>query len=129
MWQWTIFNCQTYFKTVQLRCGVNVFVGKTDDPFCPVAAVLAYMVIQGGQTGSFFKFQDDKPLTKAIFTQKIRQPLQELGLHCKDFAGHSWSCHSSGHRRLHNQNDGSVEQLSFTGLHQNTTGAVSKFLC
>ena len=65
-------------------------MGKTDGPICPVAAVLACRAIRGGQTGPFFKFQDDKPLTKAIFTQKIRQALQELGLPCKDFAEHSF---------------------------------------
>lgn len=58
-------------KTDQLRLGVDVFVGKTGCVLCPVSAVLSYMAKRGDQPGPFFKFGDNKPLTKANFTVKI----------------------------------------------------------
>ena len=77
-------------KTDQFRQGTEVYVGKTGCPLCPVAAVLAYMAIRGDQAGPFFKFKDNKPLTKASFTQEIRAALQAVGLPYENFAGHSF---------------------------------------
>jgi hypothetical protein len=77
-------------KTDQLRRGVEVFMGKTGCSLCPVAAGLAYMARRGTQLGPFFKFQDNKPLTKDKFTQRIREALQAVGLPYQDFAGHSF---------------------------------------
>lgn len=77
-------------KTDQLRKGVDVFVGKTGCPLCPVIGVVAYMAARGNQTGPFFQLQNGTPLTKAHFTTRIRSALQELGLPYNDFAGHSF---------------------------------------
>lgn len=77
-------------KTDQLRQGVDVFVGKTGCPLCPVTGVLAYMAIRGDQPGPFFKFGDNKPLTKSSFTHEIRAALQAIGLPYQNFAGHSF---------------------------------------
>ena len=78
------------FKTDQFRQGVEVFVGQTSCSLCPVAAVLAYIVVRGDQTGPFFRFRDNTPLTKAKFTTKIRATVQAIGLPYHDFAGHSF---------------------------------------
>ena len=77
-------------KTDQLRKGVDVFVGKTGCPLCPVVAVIAYMTARGNQPGPFFQLHNGTPLTKAMFTKRIRLALQELGLPYGDFAGHSF---------------------------------------
>jgi len=77
-------------KTDQFRQGVDVFVGKTECPLCPVSAVMAYMLSRGDQPGPFFKFADNRPLTKPCFTTKIREALQAIGLPYQDFAGHSF---------------------------------------
>ena len=45
-------------KTDQLGRGVDVYVGKTGCPLCPIAATTAYMAIRGPQEGPFFRFQN-----------------------------------------------------------------------
>ncbi len=64
-----------------------------DNPASPQvikAAVLAYMVTRGNTDGPFFKFEDGKPLTKARFTDVIREALEAVGLPQDQFAGHSF---------------------------------------
>ena len=34
-------------KTDPFRAGIDIFIGRTNDRLCPVAAVLAYMVVGG----------------------------------------------------------------------------------
>ena len=52
-------------KTDQLGKGVDVFGGCL---FCPVAGVLAYMVIQGSDEGSFFRFKSSQPYEGKVYT-------------------------------------------------------------
>ena len=77
-------------KTNQLGNGVDVYVGRTDSPLCPVGAGLDYMVARGSDPGPFFKFSDGSPLTQSKFTQEVREVLQALGLPYLEFAGHSF---------------------------------------
>ena len=51
-------------KTDPFRTGVKVFVGRTNCPLCPVAAVLCYMAQRGAAAGPLFQFTDKKPLTR-----------------------------------------------------------------
>ena len=51
-------------KTDPFRKGVDVFVGRTGNDLCPVAAMLAYMVQRGKGPSPFFRFQDGGPLTR-----------------------------------------------------------------
>ena len=44
-------------KTDKYGMGLDVFIGKTDCPLCPVQAVLNFIAIQGIDQGSFFKFK------------------------------------------------------------------------
>ena len=48
------------------------------------------MSIRGSDPGPFFKFINGQPLTKAKFTQLIREVLQVAGLPHNQFAGHSF---------------------------------------
>ena len=77
-------------QTDQLEQGVDIYVGRTGCPLCPVAAGTAYMVQRGAGRGLFFRFADGSPLTKARFTDRIREILQETGLPQNLFAGHSF---------------------------------------
>ena len=77
-------------KTDQLGRGVDVYVGKTGCTLCPVAAVLAYMVLRGADQGQFFKFKDGQPLTKTKFIKHVRSALLQAGLPYSSFAGHSF---------------------------------------
>ena len=51
-------------KCDQFGQGVNVFVGRTNMPVCPVAAVLAYIAVRGAAEGPFFQFANGQLLSK-----------------------------------------------------------------
>ena len=69
---------------------MKVYVGRTKDDICPVAAVLAYMASRGASEGPFFCFANSQPLTKPKFTNHIRLALRALDLPYQDLAGHSF---------------------------------------
>ena len=77
-------------KTDQLGKGVDVFIGKTDCPLCPIATVMAYMALQGPDSGAFFMLASGHPITKSCFTSRIKAGLKAVGLLELDFAGHSF---------------------------------------
>lgn len=62
-------------KTDQLGCGVDMYVGKTDCPLCPLTAVMHYMVLRGPRACPFFIFKNGTPLTKSAFTDMIKERL------------------------------------------------------
>lgn len=77
-------------KTDQLGKGVDVFIGRTGGPLCPVEAVTAYVSARGTAAGIFFRFSNQDPLTKARFVSRVRQALMAVGLPYDNFAGHSF---------------------------------------
>ena len=77
-------------KCDQFGSGVEVFVGKTGKPVCPVTAVLAYLSSRGDAPGPFFKDSHGKPLTKSVFIREVRSALTTMGLPANQFAGHSF---------------------------------------
>ena len=54
-------------KTDQERKGVSIFIGKTGDNICLVAALSAYLGTQDRGDGPLFQFKDRTPLTKDRF--------------------------------------------------------------
>ena len=77
-------------KTDPFRKGVTVYLGRTEQEVCPVAAILGYMVRRGQANGPFFKFSDDRYLTRARFVDQVRSALSQAGLTAGEFAGHSF---------------------------------------
>ena len=77
-------------KTDPFRKGVFVYLGKTDDLLCPVAAVTAYMASRGRSPGPFFVFRGGKPLSRQLLVEKLREALSLAGLDPKKYAGHSF---------------------------------------
>ena len=77
-------------KSDQLGKGVDVFIGHTSNPLCPVSAVLSYIMVRGTAAGPFFQSSTGTPLTKSYFISEVRQALEAVGLPYKDFAGHSF---------------------------------------
>ena len=79
-------------KTDQTRIGVDLYVGKTDNAICPVAAVLAYMylALRGQTDGLLFILGDGRPLTRELLVQKLRATLSQAGVDCTRFSGHSF---------------------------------------
>ena len=77
-------------KRNQMGEGVDVYVGHTNTPICPVTAVLAFIMRRGTSDGLFFLLSNNQPLTKQVFVARVRQALHELGLPEHHFAGHSF---------------------------------------
>ena len=77
-------------KTDQLQKGVDIYIGKTGDDICPIAAVLSFLAIRGQEPGPLFVCCDSTPYTKGRFIPKLRSALQAAGLVGPNFAGHSF---------------------------------------
>ena len=77
-------------KTDQFGRGVDVYLGSTGDELCPVAALLAYLAVRGGEDGPLFRFRDCRALTREVFVDKVRSALSILGYDASSYAGHSF---------------------------------------
>lgn len=77
-------------KTDPFRKGVNICIGRTNNPLCPVSALLNYLVIRGNSPGLLFHFKDGTLLTKPRFTQHFRHLLSQAGIDPTSYAGHSF---------------------------------------
>ncbi len=72
------------------RKGVRIYVGWEAEDFCPVAAVLDYMVRRGLRPGPFFMSEDGWGLTRERLVKTMRQALTLLGYDCSRYTGHSF---------------------------------------
>ena len=77
-------------KTDPFRVGADIFIGRTDNDLCPVAAVLAFMALRGPGPGPFFRFHDGKPLTCSRLVVKLKESIQAAGVNCAAYSGHSF---------------------------------------
>ncbi len=50
-------------KTDPFRKGISLFIGRVASDICPVAAMLAYLLVRGHQSGPLFLFRDGRFLT------------------------------------------------------------------
>ena len=66
-------------KTDQQRVGVDLYVGRTFNNLCPVAAMLAYLVIRGQTDGPLFSV-NGRCLTRDMLVQWLRSTLAKSGV-------------------------------------------------
>ena len=76
-------------KTDPFRKGVVIFMGKTQNRLCPVAAISAYLAVCGSSPGPFFTFKEGTPLSRE-FVARVRSALTVAGIQASQFAGHSF---------------------------------------
>ena len=57
---------------------------------CPVAAILAYMVLRKPGEGPLFHFKDDRPLTRVHFVSQVREALGQVRIIYSKYARHSF---------------------------------------
>lgn len=76
-------------KTDPFRRGAEVFLGRTDNDLCPVAALLCYLARRGAAPGPLFRLEDGTPLSRPLLVARLRQALLAIGLNCNLYAGHS----------------------------------------
>ena len=77
-------------KTDPFRKGVFVFLGRTDNDLCPVAAVAAYLVVRGRAAGPFFSFSSGGTSIQRVIGRRMREALHPSGVDVSKFAGHSF---------------------------------------
>ena len=66
-----------------------MYVGRTTNELCPVAATLEYFAVRGGAKGPLFIDAQQRSLTKK-FIRRMREVLREAGYETFQFAGHSF---------------------------------------
>ena len=76
-------------KTDQLRVGIDLFVGRTFNDLCPVAAMLAYLSIRGQTVGPLFRIEG-QCLTREALVKWLRATLLQAGIDPTHFSGHSF---------------------------------------
>ena len=57
-------------KTDPFRKGVSIFLGRTDNSLCPVAAITAYLASRGPDSGPLFCFRKGSYLTCEAFVRE-----------------------------------------------------------
>lgn len=78
-----------YSKSDQQRQGVHLYVGRTFNNLCPVAAMLAYLPIRGQSQGPLFMLHG-RCLTREMLVQWLRTTLSSAGVEASHFSGHSF---------------------------------------
>ena len=102
-----------YSKCEQFSYRVDVYVGRTDDKLCPVAAVLAYFAIWGSTPGPLFNDRQCCALTKARFVARIWDVLETAGYPAAQFAGHSFRIGSATAAALAGLEDSRIQALGW----------------
>ena len=77
-------------KTDPFRLGVTIHLGRTDSVLCPVAALMAYLVVRGKGKGPLFRFEDGRPLTRPRLVTAVRDALKAAGFQPDLYSGHSF---------------------------------------
>jgi hypothetical protein len=118
--------CIKRSKTDPFRQGVSVFLGRTNGPLCPVAAILSYMVWRGHGAGPFFTFSDGRYLTRDRFVRAVRCALQRAGVDPTRYAGHSFrigAAMTAAQRGCLNPSSRHWGIGTTYGVHTDTTGS------
>ena len=68
-------------KTDPFHQGVNIFLGATDGPICPVVDILKYLAVQGNHQCPLFITEDGSELTRQTFAALINRLLSRLTKH------------------------------------------------
>ena len=77
-------------KTDPFRKGVELYLGRTSNELCPIAAMLAYQAARGDKPGPLFRYQDGKVLSRDRFVVSVCDALARTGINHKAYAGHSF---------------------------------------
>ena len=77
-------------KTDPFRKGVTLYLGKSGNELCPVAAVAAYLAVRGGAQGPFFRFGSGVPLSREALVRNVRAALRPSGVDVSCYSGHSF---------------------------------------
>jgi hypothetical protein len=74
-------------KTDPFRQGVEVFLGRTDTPLCPVQALIQYLGVRSPTPGPLFVLSTGSPLSRSHL---VHTALRQAGLDESRYNGHSF---------------------------------------
>ena len=77
-------------KTDQAHQGIKLFVGRTHNDLCPVAAMLFYLSVRGFDHGPLFLTEQGLPLTRAMLVTLLKSTLLAAGIDLSQYLGHSF---------------------------------------
>lgn len=77
-------------KTDPFGKGVDLFLGKTGAPLCPVAAMLKFLGVRSKEDGPLFILEGGAPLSRDLLVKKVRRALESAGLDQSQYTGHSF---------------------------------------
>lgn len=69
---------------------VSILVKSSQSQPCPVAHMVKYLRLRGGQLGPLFVFEGSVPVTRSYFSQKLSQCVRLAGFDPCKFKGHSF---------------------------------------
>lgn len=98
-------------KCDQLGKGVDIIVGRTDSPVCPVAAIMAYITLRQDIPGPFFISSQQLPVTKSWFVNQVRTILSSLGFPQQEYASHSFRIGAATSAALAGIADSTIQSL------------------
>ena len=58
-------------KTDQTKVGLDLYIGRTQNEVCPVAAILAYLALRGQDEGPLFMLSDGCPLSHQLLIHNL----------------------------------------------------------
>lgn len=100
-------------KYDQFGKGSDIILGRTHTPTCPVSALVSYLEIHQDSQGPFFVDSANNPITKAHFTQWVRELLKGIGLpQHHNYAGHSFRIGAATTAALAGIEDSTIQALS-----------------
>ena len=67
-----------------------MYLGRTNADFCPVVAMLSYMVRRETDNGPFFRYDGERALTRERFVRDVCLALQAAGIDWEKCSGHSF---------------------------------------
>ena len=77
-------------KTDPFRQGVDVFLGASNSPICPVQAMIQFIAVRDAAPGPLFKFEGGSPLTRSSLISHTQSALSQAGIPPGQFTGHSY---------------------------------------
>ena len=69
---------------------MTIYVGRTDNDLCPVAALAAYTTIGGSNNSPFFMLENQTPLTCDQFVKMTKEKLTAVVINFSCYSGHSF---------------------------------------
>lgn len=107
-----VFVCLKQSKTDQLRQGITIVLGRTDqNPLCPVSAMLGYLVVRGRSAGPLFVWKGGHFLTRAQFVAAVKKALGAAGADASEFNGHSFRIGAASTAAARGMEDSMIKTL------------------